>query len=87
MRDRRSIPTSLVMLFLLSRQEQAEEKREQQRQAPTVPTIMIVNPSAGMAQPYFGQPNAGQYYPPMGMPMNAGGRQFYLLGAEDGEER
>jgi len=86
-----SIPTSLVMLYLLSRQEQAEEREEQQRQTaapPSAPTVMIVNPAGGMmGQPFFPQQGMGQYYPPMSIPMNANGRQYYLLGSDEADER
>jgi len=78
-----SIPTSLLMLYVLSRREAAEAARqEQQRPAqnmPTMPQVMIVNPPAGMQQPYWGQPMGAPYFPPM----QAGGqRQYQLLGGD-----
>jgi len=80
-----SIPTSLLMLYVLSRREAAEAARqEQQRQSmPSVPQVMIVNPPAQMQQPYWGQPMGAPYFPPM----QAGGqRQFQLLGGDRNDD-
>jgi hypothetical protein len=74
-----SIPTSLLMLFLLSRRNEAESQAQEQRQTPPMPQVMIVSPPASMMQPYFGQPQ-NAYLPPL----PAGGpRHFQILGADD----
>jgi len=75
-----SIPTSLLMLFVITRKEQAQQQQQQQQQRafPQVPAVMIVNPPAGQISPYY-QATSGSYLPPL----NGGQRQFQVLGADE----
>lgn len=75
-----SIPTSLVMLMLVRRQEHTETERR--TAAVGMPSIMIVNPAAGMTAPY--QMPANQLLPPAyGGPA---ARQFQVVGSEAMDE-
>ena len=74
-----SIPTSLLMLFLLSRRQEAEPPAPA-APAPQMPSIMIISPPNGMLSPYAQDPTAYRYAPPT---YAHGPRQFQLLGSDD----
>ena len=48
-----------------------------------MPNIMIVNPPAGVAGPYYPQAAGQQFLPPL--PAGAP-RQYQILGADDGND-
>ena len=75
-----SIPTSLLMLFLLRGRE---EQAAQHRLSSHIPSVMIVNPPAGIGPQYL-QPLGSQYLPPS---VGGGPRQFEILGAEEGDHQ
>ena len=77
-----SIPTSLLMLFLLSRRQEAEPPAPV-APAPQMPSIMIVSPPHGMLSPYGQAPTAYTQAPPNYM---HGPRQFQMLGSDDYDE-
>jgi hypothetical protein len=74
-----SIPTSLLMLFLLSRRQEAEPPAPAMP-APQIPSIMIISPPNGMLSPYIQDQAAYRYAPPA---YGHGPRQFQLLGSDD----
>lgn len=71
-----SIPTTLLMLLLVSRRDEAQE---QTKPFSHMPSVMIVNPPGGVVSPYY-QPPANQYLPPL---TTTGPRQFQVLGSDD----
>jgi len=76
-----SIPTSLVMLLLMRRRDEAQA--EPPRAVPQMPTVMIVNPAGGNVAPY--QLPGNQYMPPAygtAMP-----RQFQVVGADSQDDQ
>jgi hypothetical protein len=82
-----SIPTGLLMLYVLNKRDAdaAQRQQEQQRPASVAPTVMIIGPPAGMQQPYWGQPMGAPYFPQQMSP--GAQRQFQLLGGEGYDER
>ena len=74
-----SIPTSLLMLYVLSRRETPAQPT-QQPAPPTAPLVMIVNPQAAYSpqQPYWNQQLSQPYFPTQRQPqMLPDGRSIY----------
>jgi hypothetical protein len=81
-----SIPTSLLLLWVLARRGQAVERAGQAGMGNYFPPVVVVNPGPGYGMPAYGSsphalPAGG--YAPAAPPLPAGQRSFKVVGDEE----
>lgn len=80
-----SIPTSLLLLWVLARRSQGVERAGQAGMGNYFPPVVVVNPGPGYGMPAYGSSphalTAGGYAPPA--PLPAGQRSFKVVGDEE----
>jgi len=77
------IPTSFLLLVMLTRREQRAQREEEARQAMrapgSYPPVVVIQ--GGMAQPQFSPPQAGYWPAPNSGPLVS--RQFHVVGGNE----
>jgi hypothetical protein len=80
-----SIPTSLLLLWVLARRSQGVERAGQAGMGNYFPPVVVVNPGPGYGMPAYGSSphalTAGGYAP--AVPLPAGQRSFKVVGDEE----